>query len=667
MRDVRDLPRSVRVIDHQWIPLRDGTRLAARIWLPADAVPVPAVLEYLPYRKRDMTAFRDQRNHGYFAGHGYASIRLDVRGTGDSEGIFAAQFSGTYAEDAADAIAWIASQPWCMGSVAMFGLSWGAGIALATAALQPPALKAVVCASGIDDRFATRFIGGAMLTGSPAGIPAWMLYAARPPDPAIVGDRWRAIWLDRLERCAITGQDWLTHQTRDEYWRDTGVADRIDRIQCPVMAVSGWADPGFAAAMLRVLARARVPRRGLIGPWSHRYPHVGLPGPTIGYLQETLRWLDHWLKGTDTGVMDDPAVRAWVPEAAPPDSRPSDQTGRWVGLSAWPAPEAHARNWALNPGRLDDTAGPAAPIAMSWRGENGGAAGEWMPIFTTGANPEMAGDQRDDDGRSLCFDSTPLETRLEFVGAPVLELDVSADQPIATLVARLCDVAPDGASRRVSFGALNLVHRDGVDRAALVEPGRRYRVCLTLYDAAYAFPRGHRIRLALSTSSWPMIWPSPTAVAMTVMAGASRFTLPVLANTAVAQVIATPETASPAPMTMHRPMSYERSSSVDSDGRHILDVREDFGATYYGNIDIEADEIATRHTAMRPADPATATVETETRWQLARGDWRVGGLARTRVTGDGGVFTVDTRLEAREGDTTIFTRDWHFRVPRRYV
>jgi putative CocE/NonD family hydrolase len=470
-----------------------------------------------------------------------------------------------------------------------------------------------------------------------------------------------------LERCAITGEEWLTHQSLDDYWRDTGVAGRVDRIQCAVMAVSGWADPGFAAAMLRVLAQARAPRRGLIGPWSHRYAHVGLPGPAIGYLQETLRWLDHWLKGADTGVMGDPALRVWVPEAEAPNERPTEQAGRWVGLSAWPAPETRERGWALNPGRLDDAAGPAAPMTVRWHGEIGEAAGEWMPIFTTGANPEMAGDQRGDDGRSLCFDSAPLGERIEFVGAPVLELEVSADRPIATLAARLCDVAPDGASRRVSFGALNLVHRDGADRPALAEPGRRYRVRFALYDAAYAFPPGHRIRLALSTSSWPMIWPSPTAATVTVTAGSSRMALPVLRGGAAARVIGTPETAPPVPMTMRRPMSYERRRGVDAEGRHVLDIREDFGATHYGDIDIEADEIATRRTSMRPDDPATASVDAEARWQLTRGAWRVGGSARTRVTGDGGAFAVDTRLEAREGDATIFSRDWRFRVPRRFV
>jgi hypothetical protein len=670
MRHVTDLPYRVTVIDHQWIPLADGTRLAARIWLPegAAAAPVPAVLEYIPYRKRDMTAWRDWANHGYLAGHGYACIRLDVRGTGDSEGLFGEQFAPLYAEDAAAAIAWIAAQPWCSGSVAMFGLSWGAGIALVTAALQPPALKAIVCAAGVDDRFATRFLGGAMLSGNAANIPAWILYAVRPPDPAIVGPDWRAIWLERLERCSMTGESWLAHQSRDEFWRSASVRERIADISCPIFAISGWADPGFASSMLRVLAAATVPKRGLIGPWSHRYPHVGQPGPAIGYLQETLAWLDHWLKGRETGVMNGPALRVWMPDAAPPDPRPTIQAGRWVALAGWPARDGADRRWVLNPGRLEAKAGPPTPVPIAWQGGVGAAAGEWMPIFTTGPNPELADDQQGDDALSVCFDTAPLAEPVELLGAPVLELEVMADRPMALVVARLCDVAPDGASRRVSFGALNLVHRDGMDRPAPVEPGRRYRVRLLLYEAAYAFPPGHRLRIALATSYWPMIWPSPAPATAVVTAGSSRLILPVLAGRgADATVIATPETAPPVPTAMGRPMAYERRASTDASGARIDEVREDFGATRYADIDIEADEVSVRRSRMEPANPASASVEVEARWQLARGAWRVGGLARTRVGGDADAIVIETRLEAREGETRIFARDWMIRVPRKFI
>ena len=123
-----DFPRAVRRIDHTWIPLADGTRLAARIWLPEDAErdPVPAILEYLPYRKGDAFAPRDSYHHPYFAGYGYAGVRVDLRGTGDSDGIIEDEYLPQEQEDAIDVIAWLAEQPWCSGAVGMIGIP-GAG------------------------------------------------------------------------------------------------------------------------------------------------------------------------------------------------------------------------------------------------------------------------------------------------------------------------------------------------------------------------------------------------------------------------------------------------------------------------------------------------------------------------------------------------------------
>ena len=183
MRRVNELPLAVCEMENIWIPLSDGVRLAARMWLPETTAsqPVPAVLEYIPYRKRDMTALRDGATHGYLAGHGYACVRLDVRGVGDSEGLYGDQFTAQYVDDAVEAIAWLARQPWCSGDVAMFGLSWGAAIALQTAVHRPPELKTIVCAAGIDDRYALRYPGGCLSTATVSSIVAQMSYATRPP------------------------------------------------------------------------------------------------------------------------------------------------------------------------------------------------------------------------------------------------------------------------------------------------------------------------------------------------------------------------------------------------------------------------------------------------------------------------------------------------------
>jgi uncharacterized protein len=154
-------------IENVFITLSDGCRVAARIWMPkgAEAAPVPAILEYIPYRKRDGTRTRDEQQHAYVAGHGYACVRVDLRGSGDSEGVLTDEYLDQELTDAEDVISWIAAQPWCAGSVGMMGISWGGFNALQVAARQPPALRAVITVASTDDRYAddVHYMGGCML------------------------------------------------------------------------------------------------------------------------------------------------------------------------------------------------------------------------------------------------------------------------------------------------------------------------------------------------------------------------------------------------------------------------------------------------------------------------------------------------------------------------
>ena len=313
---VTQFPRIVREIEHTTIPLKDGTRLAARIWLPADAEadPVPALLEYLPYRKRDGTHERDALTHPYLAGHGYASVRVDIRGSGESEGVLSDEYSQQELDDALEVIAWLAGQPWCCGAVGMFGISWGGFNALQVAALQPPALKAIVTLCSTDDRYAddVHYMGGAKLASADLGWGGFFFAdMCHPPDPLLVGGRWREMWLQRLENMPLFLERWLKHQRRDAYWQHGSVCEDFSAIRCPVFAVGGWTD-GYSNAIPRLLEHLDVPRKGLIGPWAHGYPHFALPGPQIGFLQDMLRWWDYWLKGIDTGVMAEPILRAFM-------------------------------------------------------------------------------------------------------------------------------------------------------------------------------------------------------------------------------------------------------------------------------------------------------------------------------------------------------------------
>src|SRR5207249_3630245 len=203
MRIRTAFPRPVRRIEHCWIPLPDGCRLAARLWLPedADTSPVPAIVEYIPYRKRDFTRARDEPMHHYFAGHGYAAVRVDVRGAGESDGVLLDEYSEQEIGDGVGVIDWIASQPWCTGAVGMIGKSWGGFNALQIAARRPAALKAVVSVCASDDRWAddAHYMGGCLLNENLTWGSVLTTFAALPPDPALVGDGWRAQWLALLE------------------------------------------------------------------------------------------------------------------------------------------------------------------------------------------------------------------------------------------------------------------------------------------------------------------------------------------------------------------------------------------------------------------------------------------------------------------------------------
>ncbi len=442
----RSLPRAVRELEHTWIELRDGCRLAARIWLPEDAErdPVPAVLEYLPYRKNDGTVVRDAVRQPYLAGHGYAAVRVDMRGTGESDGILEDEYTAQEQADAVELIAWLAAQPWCSGAVGMTGISWGGFNALQVAALRPPALRAIMTLCSTEDRYAddVHYRGGCVLATDMLHWASSMLaWNARPPDPRLAGDGWRAQWLDRLERTPFFLEPWLAHQRRDAYWRHGSVCEDYTAIECAVYAVGGWVD-GYTNAVFRLLEGLRCPRKGLVGPWAHAFPDDALPGPSIGWLQECVRWWDHWLKGVDNGVMEGPMLRAWLQEAEPPRPMPAVRAGRWVAEQQWPSPRHECRMLALAAEGLRAEPADERPVVHRPVQSLGTQAGVWC---AEGQPADLADDQRADDALSAVFDSEPLDGPLELLGFPAVELALAADRPLALVCVRLCDVSSDGA------------------------------------------------------------------------------------------------------------------------------------------------------------------------------------------------------------------------------
>ena len=642
---VTEFPRGIREIEHVLIPLRDGTKLAARIWLPEDAErrPVPAILEYLPYRKRDGTYERDALTHPYLASHGYAGVRVDIRGSGESDGLLADEYALQEQDDALEVIAWLAAQPWCSGAVGMMGISWGGFNALQVAARRPPALKAIITICSTDDRYRddVHYMGGALLT-SKLGWASFLFGAmARPPDPALVGERWRAMWRHRLENVPLFLERWLRHQWRDEYWKHGSVCEDYGAIGCPVFAVGGWTD-GYTNAIPRLLARLSVPRRGLIGPWAHAYPHFARPGPPIGFLQEALRWWDHWLKGIDTGVMAEPMLRAWMTDSVAPAPYHAELPGRWIAEPSWPPRETVVQRLCLSDDGLRTAPANLAPRAVSSPQTVGVAAGMWCPF---GRSADQAGDQRPDDVRSLVFDTAPLDETIEILGAPVATLDVASDRPLANLAVRLCDVRPDGASLRVSYGILNLAHRDGHAAPTPLEPGQRYRVRIPLNDAGSAFPAGHRIRLALSTAYWPMVWPSPERATVTVFGGTLELPVrPARAGDALLPPLPEPQTAPPEPVTPVRAgvVRIDRIGlELGASGRHDCHIEQD--------------------------DPLSATAEAGHVQTIARDGWQTRIETHTRMSCTADDFLLHATLRAWEGASELCHREWRYSIPRQLI
>jgi len=655
-------PRRVREIEHTWIPLSDGCRLAARIWLPDDAEedPVPAVLEFLPYRKNDGTVARDAKRQPYLAGFGYAAVRVDMRGTGESDGILEDEYTEQEQEDALELIAWLAEQPWCTGAVGMWGISWGGFNALQVAAHRPPALKAIMTLCSTDDRYAddVHYRGGCVLA---LDMLHWassmMTWNARPPDPRLAGENWRETWLDRLEAANAWIEPWLSHQRRDEYWKQGSVCEDYSAIECPVYAVGGFAD-GYTNAVPRLLEGLSVPRKGLIGPWAHAFPDDATPGPTIGFLQECVRWFDRWLKGVENGVMDEPVLRVWMQESVEPQPSYEERPGRWVAEPSWPSPHVETQRLDL-PGE-----GERSVQAVQ---STGAEAGAWT---AEGQSADLATDQRPDDAFSIIYDFEPLAEPLEILGLPSVTLALAVDRPHALVCVRLCEVFPDGTSALVTRGLLNLSHRASHEEPSALEPGTRYEVRVPLDVGAHSFPAGHRLRVAVSPAYWPWAWPSPEEVTLTVFGG--RLQLPVRAPRAEDEELAAfqdPE---------HSPPLEIEETEAGPQGRTIRRelatglVEQIFdwdlgGASRLVAIDLDTSDSSHTVYSIVEGDPLSAAVRFRATSGMGRGDWSTRSQVTSSMTSDAANFHVETELTVTENENEVFTRTWCFAIPRDHV
>ncbi|MDG5789887.1 CocE/NonD family hydrolase [Evansella sp. AB-P1] len=669
----REFPFKIKKREHVWIPMSDGKKLAATIWLPEDAEdnPVPAILEYIPYRKNDFTAIRDSIRHPYFAGHGYASVRVDIRGSGDSDGILLDEYLKQEQDDALEVLDWLAAQPWCTGSVGMIGKSWGGFNSLQVAARQHPALKSIITLCSTDDRYSddVHYRGGNVLASDMLWWASTMFaYNARPQDPDVVGKSWRENWLERLEHTPPFVEEWLRHQRRDDYWKHGSVCEDFSAINIPVFAVSGWQD-GYTDAVFRILENLPEQSKGLIGPWAHEYPEVATPEPAIGFLQECLRWWDQWLKGKDTGIMEEPKLVTWIQDSELPQVTYEARPGKWVADNTWPAQSVTDTSFWLTEERLTKESITGEKIEIPSVQQHGLYAGVFCPFGQPG---DLPGDQRLENSKSVVFTSEAFEEPMELLGHPVFHAELSSDQEDALLAVRLSVKAPTGESTLISWGMLNLTHRDSHEHPEKLVPGKKYKVAVQLDSLGQQIPKGHRLEVAVSPTYWPQAWPSPKPVTLTLYTGEeTRLTLPVRTpqeEDAVCGQFGPPETAQVMDREIIR--KEERNRNVVHnliDGVWKIEDYSDEGERRLPENGIQYGSKNRNTFSIKKNDPLSAKVQCEWELNLGRDHWQTTLVTYSEMTSDETNFYLINTMTAYEKDEKVFHKTWETAIPRDHV
>jgi len=663
--------RRFNIVENEWLTLRDGTRLAVRLWIPEGAAiaTAPVVLEYIPYRKRDATRALDNHTGERLAQHGIAFARVDIRGSGDSDGVLQGEYTRQEHADALEIITWLATRSWSNGAVGMRGISWGGFTTLQTAAMAPAELKAIMPVCFTDNQFTddAHYLGGALCNANYYWGTMFQTVMTAPPDPQVVGERWREMWLRRLEAAPPILSQWTSHQRYDEHWKAGSVAVDYTRIKCPVYAVGGLTDH-YVNVNARLMANLTGPRKCLIGPWAHNYPDDGNPGPGLDWVHEEVRWWEHWLKGIETGIMDEPMFRVYVCDRTPVEVFPAPVPGRWVAEDVWPSPRLSSQRLFLNRAGL----APAAekPSELKYKADQivGLQRGEPDAFFFPADFPQ---EQSRDDAKSLTFDSAPLQNDLDVVGTPVLTVRVSADVPVAKLAVRLNEVTPRGESWMVSSGVLNLTHRNSHATPVPLEPGTFYDVQVPLFFTAKRLRTGNRIRIALSESFWPLLWPSPKIATLTIIAGVSAVALPVRPPQTPEAEFLIP-TLSEAHGEQHPPTSAGSLSVVDTAADSAAAVRREKVWTL---APLTVPEVGTRLSAgwtratmsINKQDPNSCVWTGGYMFRVERGNWDATVKGTFELTSSAEVFHLKETIAAQDASGPVFERSWNHALRRDHM
>ena len=655
----------VNFIENTWIDLKDGNKLAATLWLPkSHNEKFPTILEYIPYRKRDATAIRDSTMHPFYACNGYACIRVDMRGSGDSDGIMKDEYLPQETEDGIEIINWITKQNWSDGKVGMTGVSWGGIVCLQMAILQPKELKAIIPVHYSVERYyddAGYFLG--CYPGQTVGWGALMEgFNLRPPDPLISGKNWKNKWINRLHETDSFLKIWLSHQQNDKYWLKTSISQNYSKINIPVLAFGGWADC-WPNSVINLLKNINSKSYGVIGPWGHTYPHMGKPGPAINFLQESIKFFDTYLKNKKTNFKD---LRLWITKSHRPNSKMVKKNGYWVSLNR---NELNNKNeiFYFGNNKLNNRKAPKLQkfLKISSSLTCGLSSGEYMPWFASGYGAELPDNQIIDDSESLVFDTENLKNDKIILGKTFLNVELSSDKNFGLIAARLCEIDQYGNSNLITFGILNLSQIKGKNINYKIKANKRYKVMIELNDTGYKFKKNNKIRISLSTSYWPMAWPLQSKFTLKIYLKNSSLVLPVKKELNNYKSFQRPKNLEPIKnkILIKPKRKREIINNLENNDKKYF-VEDYFGKIKLINANLIMDNYTSQEYYLNENDPLSARAEYNFKYNFNRTNWLINIDGKIILTCNKKFFFLNKHICIKHNFKIIYKINKNYKILR---
>ncbi len=650
------------LINHTYITMQDGVKLAARLWVPDDQnQKIPAIFEFIPYRKNGGMEHRDELAYPYFLQHGYAGVRVDLRGNGESEGFMDDEYSWDEWRDAQFIIEWIGRQPWSDGQVIMMGNSWGGFNCLQLAALRPKNLRAVVASCATDDRYNLdiHYRGGCLLAENLLWSAQMNAYQSRCPDPALMQGDVVKIWQMRLQKMPLLAKKWHEKQYNSAYWRHGSINQDYSAVQVPVLMVGGWNDL-YAPWMLRCLQNLPGPSFGVMGPWEHAYPNLVRIRPNFDFLGEVVQFCDYFIKNKQNNYQNTPQWRVFVQKPMQNTNEINRRAGFWqITQKIGQLPQKNMQFYPQMGGLLHKKRGQGI-VDVPYNLMHGHQSGRYLSGLAV--DGDFAPDQSADDALALTFDSEPLKQTLSLCGVPKLKLWVASDQPQAHIIARVMMVAPDGYATRISMGVKNIALNKAQTRARRLQPGKFMTVNLDLDSLAYQIPKGFKIRIAIASTYFHQIIPNETPNILSIDLAKTRLSLPKMgAKNAIKMGDAPPNIK--VDWQINRPPQ----SHYQQQGQSFSGF-DDLGKKTHPISQLYQDQTNKISFYNDGADPLSSVIESE--WVIGLGresgdnQFASHSIIKQKLSLEPGYFVLNASTQAFYNNREIFNKKYQYRIKR---